>query len=307
MLRRMMPNVPPPPGAGLKKIADPRQVWRHWLSFLLVVFVLGAAFWSHGLGAALERMRRDFVAIEYLKAAQAKSNGKVVQRDQALADLKRAVELAPTHPVIADNAAQLYVSLRAYKDAIPWLRQQQNRSRLAKVSLGQSLLMTGQVAEGERVLQQILDESELARQHDELPDALYALLLNNVGYVHVQAGRNAQRALELIKQAVRLSPQQPAYIDSLGWAEYRLGHYRNAAFYVERAVRLLAPEESAELYYHLGAAYAKIGRRTDAAVALRKALAIDSSYAEAREALHQLSLELPSPALAQLPTWHHLL
>lgn len=243
-------------------------------------------------------MRREFVALSYVRAAQAKALGNPVRREEALADLERATALAPHHPLVSENAAQLYVNLRAYKQALPWLRRQQGQSLLTRVSLAQSLLMTGSREEGAKLLAQVTEEMHRARRAEQLPSRLYALMLNNIGYVSAVADLNVPMGRSLIEAAVNMEPQQAAYVDSMGWAEYQLGNFLPAAFYLERAVRLHLPEESAEMYYHLGAAYARLGRKPTAKLALTRALELDPSYDEAARELKLLSQDLPQPTIA---------
>jgi tetratricopeptide (TPR) repeat protein len=298
MLKRSYEGIPAPPGAGLTKIADPRKVALGWLVFLAALAVLLVVTWPYGTGRTINDMRRQFVAYGYLREAQLKAEAVPVQREAALAALNRATALAPKQSGITDTAAQLYIGLRAYKESIPWLQQTAQSSPLVRVSLGQSLLMTDQREAGERLLAQVLREADVSYRAGTMPPALYALLLNNVGYVHVLAGLRLSESARLITTAVELQPQQPAYLDSLGWARYALGDYLDAAFDLERAVRLYLPGESAEMYYHLGAAYARLGRKQAARVALQKSLTLDPSMDEAAQELKNLSQDLPIPALA---------
>ena len=285
----------------MTKIADPRRVLLGWVIFLIAVVVVGALAWPYGLGRFVDQSRRQFVAYGYLQQAQREASAKPVQRAAALHALDRAVRLASDRPQITEQAAQLYIGLRAYNEALPWLRQLGNQSLLTRVSLGQALVMTGHRAEGEQVLQGVLDGAAKARQAGSMPATLYALLLNDIGYVNTLAGFDLSGSRNLVQLAVTLQPQQPAFIDSLGWAEYRLGDYADAAFYLERAIRLYLPEESAEMYYHLGAAYARLGRTREAKAALQRCLDLDRSMTEARHELEQLFQELPAPALACSP------
>lgn len=309
MFRPAMRSVPPPPGAGLTKLADPRRVLMGWVLFLVAVAVVLALAWPYGAGAAVDRLRRDVAASGYLRQAQQAARDVPVRRDEALAALDRAVELSPQDPLIVDAAAQLYVELRAYAQAAKWLKAlpadmapadgetSELESLLTRVTYAQSLIMTGRVQEGARLLEQVSTESHAARERGLMPDPLFALVLNNIAYVNALGKRELPTALEMATLAVKLQPTQSAYLDTLGWVEFELGSYRNAAFHLERAVRLHLPEENAEMYYHLGAAYARLSRRDDARWNLARALELDPSYVEAADELRLLSQDLPQPSL----------
>lgn len=303
-------TAPPPPGAGLTKLGDPKRALLGWVVFIAATALALALSWPYGVGAKVRLLHRGFVASGYLRAAEARAHAAPVQRDQALAALRRATELAPDDPTITHTAAQLYMELRAYPEAAQWLGRRRPAAPppaggmtdpeelLTRVSLAQSLMMTGRKAEGEGLLDQVQAEVYAARKSSLMPDPLFALALNNLAYVNALGKRNLPEALQMATGAVQLQPTQAAYVDSLGWVEYQLGHYLNAAFHLEQAVRLHAPEESAEMYYHLGAAYARLGRKTDARWALNRSLELDPSYSEAADELRILSQELPRPSLA---------
>jgi tetratricopeptide (TPR) repeat protein len=291
-------QVPKPPDAGPRKLADPRQVRRGWLLTAGVLMVVLAVGWPRGLGSSVDQLRRQLVAAGYLSAAERLADSRPAQRQGALAALRRAVALAPRDPLIADRASQLYVNLRAYREAIPWLQQQPRHSLLGSVSLGQCLLLAGQRRAGLALLSQALTESHRLRRTGQISAGVYALVLNNVGYVYALAGENLTEGRSLLAAALSLEPLQPAFMDSLGWLEYRLGNYAEAAFQLERAVRLALPEGSAEMYYHLGSAQARLGRRMEARRSLQRCLDLDPSWQEARHELDDLHQVLPPPAVA---------
>jgi tetratricopeptide (TPR) repeat protein len=99
-------------------------------------------------------------------------------------------------------------------------------------------------------------------------------LMNDLSYLYAESGTRLQYALELARKAVRQDPNNGAWVDSLGWVQYKLRDYRTAIRTLERAVRL-SPDEG-ELRYHLAAAYAKAGRRTESRIELGKASALHS-------------------------------
>ncbi|MEM8878881.1 MAG: tetratricopeptide repeat protein, partial [Pseudomonadota bacterium] len=87
-------------------------------------------------------------------------------------------------------------------------------------------------------------------------------VLNYLGYTWIDMGINLEQALEMVRKAVALRPQDGDITDSLGWAYYRLGDYEEAVKYLERAVEL-RPEEPV-IHDHLGDAYWKVGRKREA-------------------------------------------
>ncbi|WP_051631161.1 tetratricopeptide repeat protein [Afifella pfennigii] len=88
------------------------------------------------------------------------------------------------------------------------------------------------------------------------------LVLNYLGYSWVDMGMHLEEALEMIKKAVELRPNDGFIVDSLGWAYYRLGRYEEAVEELEQAVAL-QPSDPV-INDHLGDAYWKTGRKLEA-------------------------------------------
>ncbi len=59
--------------------------------------------------------------------------------------------------------------------------------------------------------------------------------LNGLGYILADVGRDLTRALSLCKKAFGENPENPAYLDSLGWVYYKLGLDKEARTYLKRA------------------------------------------------------------------------
>lgn len=87
-------------------------------------------------------------------------------------------------------------------------------------------------------------------------------VLNYLGYMWVDRGIRLDDGLKLIKKAVSLSPDAGYIVDSLGWAEYRLGQYPDAVDTLERAVALSSSDPT--MNDHLGDAYWQVGRMREA-------------------------------------------
>jgi tetratricopeptide (TPR) repeat protein len=75
-------------------------------------------------------------------------------------------------------------------------------------------------------------------------------------------GLNLDEALNMIRTAVDLRPNDGYIVDSLGWAYYRLGRYEDAVEQLEQAVEL-RPEDPV-INDHLGDAYWQVGRKREA-------------------------------------------
>ena len=98
-------------------------------------------------------------------------------------------------------------------------------------------------------------------------------VLNYLGYSWIDRGENLDKALAMVQRAVASNPQSGAMIDSLGWAYYRLGNFKLAVEYLERAIDIEAGDP--DINNHLGDAYWRVGRRDEAIFQWRRVLTLD--------------------------------
>ncbi|MFV0360285.1 tetratricopeptide repeat protein [Tropicimonas sp.] len=115
-------------------------------------------------------------------------------------------------------------------------------------------------------------------------------VLNYLGYSFVEMERNLDEALAMIEQAVREEPDSGYIIDSLGWAEFRLGRYDDAVINLERAAQLMAVDPVVN--DHLGDAYWAVGRRIEARFQWRRALSFNPEPEEAGRIRRKLDIGL---------------
>ncbi|CAN7315697.1 tetratricopeptide repeat protein [Phenylobacterium sp. LjRoot219] len=97
-------------------------------------------------------------------------------------------------------------------------------------------------------------------------------LLNYLGYSWIDRGVRLPEALAMVEKAVAANPRSGAMVDSLGWAYFRLGDYKQAVEKLEQAVELEAGDP--EVNDHLGDAYWKVGRRDEALFQWRRVLTL---------------------------------
>jgi tetratricopeptide (TPR) repeat protein len=75
--------------------------------------------------------------------------------------------------------------------------------------------------------------------------------LNCLGYILVDTNLDIHRGLRYCRKAVDKKPQNPAYLDSLGWAYYKSGETQEARVWLRRALEA-APQEQ-EIKKHMRA------------------------------------------------------
>ncbi|WP_162913316.1 tetratricopeptide repeat protein [Rhodospirillaceae bacterium SYSU D60014] len=120
----------------------------------------------------------------------------------------------------------------------------------------------------ERSDQWPLAEADFLKALELEPEHPY--VMNYLAYSWVEKGQNYDRALDMLRRAVDLRPQDGYIVDSLGWVLYRLGDYGKAVKYLERAVELNPTDPV--INDHLGDAYWKVGRRNEARFQWTRAL-----------------------------------
>jgi len=103
-------------------------------------------------------------------------------------------------------------------------------------------------------------EADLKKALALFPDQ--PLVLNYLGYSWVDQGVNLDEGMNMIRRAVEQRPDDGYIVDSLGWANFRIGNYEEAVKDLDRAVEL-KPDDST-INDHLGDAYWRIGRVLEA-------------------------------------------
>ncbi|MGV0034415.1 MAG: tetratricopeptide repeat protein [Candidatus Azotimanducaceae bacterium WSBS_2022_MAG_OTU7] len=110
-------------------------------------------------------------------------------------------------------------------------------------------------------------EADLSRVIELDPDNAGAL--NALGYILTDQTNRHEEALELIEKALTIKPDEAAFLDSMGWVQYRLNNYEIALTYLRRAFELFLNDEIAA---HLGEVLWVIGDRIEANLIWEKGL-----------------------------------
>ena len=106
-----------------------------------------------------------------------------------------------------------------------------------------------------------------------------AQVLNYLGYSWLDRGENVAEARRMIELAVGQRPEDGYIVDSLGWAMFLMGEYEDAVVQLERAVTLKTSDPT--INEHLGDAYWKVSRETEARFQWRRALSMEPDEEQA--------------------------
>ena len=146
----------------------------------------------------------------------------------------------------------------------------------------------------ERMKNWPLAELDLQKALDLYPDQ--PLVLNYLGYSWIDQGRNLKQGMTLIEKAVALKPDDGYIVDSLGWAHFRQGNYKDAVRYLERAVEL-KPEDPV-LNDHLGDALWRVGREREARFQWDQSLSLKPEPEDEAKIKKKLESGLEAPSQA---------
>jgi tetratricopeptide (TPR) repeat protein len=101
-------------------------------------------------------------------------------------------------------------------------------------------------------------------------DPTSAPALNSLGYTLAERGERLPEAVAFIERALKVEPENPSYIDSLGWALFKQGRVEEAEPHLKKAADAL-PEQSV-IQDHYGDVLAGRGKLQEAIAAWERAL-----------------------------------
>lgn len=206
----------------------------------------------------------DESAVEGLRAALREETIDEADRQQL------TLALASTLAEIGRFERSLEVANRAL-DAWP----EANDFRLQKAM---TLFALDQIDMAKGVLRGIID-----REPDHAP------ALNALGYTLADENQDLDEAERLIGQALQIDPDNAAYLDSLGWLQYRQGKLREARASLESAYR---QSPNAEIGAHLGEVLWVHGKREKAIAVWEEALQLDPDHDTLLETIRRFAPEL---------------
>jgi tetratricopeptide (TPR) repeat protein len=185
--------------------------------------------------------------------------------DKALADVRSLLKgTADDRPVYV-ALAQMNTRLKRWADAEAALNKAEQLSTKPEDKQYVAFLR-GSTYERQKKY----DEAEAEFRKVLAAEPQSAVTLNYLGYMNADRGVRLEESLNYIRQAVSLEPGNGAYLDSLGWAYFRLGKYDLAEENLNKASQHMGADPSVQ--EHLGDLYQKTGRLKLAAAHWERAL-----------------------------------
>jgi tetratricopeptide (TPR) repeat protein len=225
-------------------------------AWLLVGDVLGASGDVDGSRAAFSKIPQSSPRYADGRARLAWSYQQAEDKDTALKISRETVQQLPSNETARLNLADILRANQQFEESAhtldPVISAQGDRAEWRLYYMrAVALERSGHWPDAQR------DLTKALTLKPDQPE-----VLNYLGYSWVNRGERIKEGMAMIEKAVASQPEEGAYVDSLGWAYYRLGQYPKAVEMLERAVSLDAGD--AEINDHLGDAYWRVGRRDEA-------------------------------------------
>jgi tetratricopeptide (TPR) repeat protein len=199
--------------------------------------------------------------------------------DRALTLLQRAARLFPASAGFQAQLALAHSALNQHQPAVAAFRKAEELAETGGETsfnhrfyfrFGSVLERAGMHDEAAR---QFAKSIELTPESD--PEEL-GKTLNYLGYMLLEQDREIDKAGDLIRRAVQIEPENPAYLDSLGWFYHKSGRHQEALVELLKARALIPEPEAAdaEIFLHIALAYEALNDLEAARAALAEAAAL---------------------------------
>ncbi|HEX4086787.1 MAG TPA: tetratricopeptide repeat protein [Chthoniobacteraceae bacterium] len=174
--------------------------------------------------------------------------------DDAITLLSDAREKFPTEAQVTYSLGLALSEAKRYKEAVDIFDQAVDEAQQGQTEMLDAEFYFAYGAAAEQAGQ--LDKAvEMLKKSIQLDPQAAAEAYNYIGFMWVDRGMNLDEGADYIKKALRMDPDNPAYLDSLGWYYFKKKDIKNAVELLKKAAKLIQPED-ATVDEHLGDAYA---------------------------------------------------
>jgi tetratricopeptide (TPR) repeat protein len=172
---------------------------------------------------------------------------------QPIADVRSLLKGTPEDREVYLRLAIMYTRLKRWSEAEEALNKAEQLATKAE-DKEYVYFLRGSTYEREKKY----DEAEAEFKKILATNPQSSATLNYLGYMNADRGVQLEESLNYIKAAVSLEPTNGSYLDSLGWAYFKLGKYDLAEETLSKAALRLGSDPTVQ--DHLGDLYQKTGR-----------------------------------------------
>ncbi|MCB1077567.1 MAG: tetratricopeptide repeat protein [Verrucomicrobiae bacterium] len=230
--------------------------------------------------------------------------------EEAIAFLQRGAYLHPSEPQMPYLLTFAFAQLKRYAEALPWFEKtltlaSQSQPDLIDASFyfryAAATERAGNIDEATRLFRTCMDKLGKEDSADERVQGLRAETYNYLGYMWLENDMNIDEAGELIKEALALSPESGAILDSYGWFLFKKGRFEDAKRELLKSESLVE-EPDGVIYDHLGQTCYALGDQEKAVEYLKKAVELEPDNKEFQERLAKFeTIQPPKPVVPDAP------
>lgn len=218
---------------------------------------------------------------------------------KALKTVDRALEKMPNEPKLLFLMGLLYSNDKNFEKAIAAFQRTEktvensnNKQEDTKlnpvfyINYGSAYEKSGQLKNAENVFRKCLKM---------YPDSHE--VLNYLAYMWAEQGENLDEGLQYINKAISLSPDNGAYMDTLGWIYYKQKKYEQALDQIKKANEMT--KNDATIVEHLGDIYFVLQEKEKALSLWKQSFILDHSVKSVAAKLEKNGLS-PEKILAEI-------
>ena len=212
--------------------------------------------WPQATAAAKEAVQKlpDDRDLRMVLDAQLADTG---EYDKSVADIRAMLKGGLEDRDVYLRLGIIYTRAKRWSDAEQALAKAEQFSTKAE-DKAYVYFLRGDLYQRQKMFDQA--EAEFRKVLSTTPptDPQAAATLNYLGYMNADRGVKLEESLNYIKQALSFEPNNAAYLDSLGWAYFKLGKYDLAEENLNKAAVHMSSDPTVQ--EHLGDLYQKTGR-----------------------------------------------
>jgi tetratricopeptide (TPR) repeat protein len=218
--------------------------------------------WPQATAVAKEAVQKmpDDRDLRMVLDAQLADMGQV---DEAVSDVHSMLKGGPEDHDVYVRLAIIDTRTKRWNDALDALSKAEQFSAKTEDKAYVDFLR-GDLYQRQKMFDQAESEFRKVLAITSPSDPQSAATLNYLGYMNADRGVKLDESLNYIKQALAFDPNNPAYLDSLGWAYFKLGKYDLAEENLNKAAVHMGSDPTVQ--EHLGDLYQKTGRLKLAAI-----------------------------------------